>query len=241
MNWHTRYLQQAAWDKPLREYLFKKAGLQEAHRILEVGCGTGPLLREVPARVSAYGVDIDPAALRACKHYAPKAALTRGNAERLPFADGSFEVVYCHYLLLWVNNPLQAVQEMARVGRQVLALAEPDYSRRVDKPEGLKKVGEWQRDALARQGANPFFGAELAETFQRAGLEMVESGKLAEGAVLEADEGWALEWEVLEADVAGRVPAGELQKMRELDAQARKNGERVLYVPTYFAWGRVKK
>jgi len=44
---------------------------------------------------------------------------------------------------------------------------------------------------------------------------------------------------VLEADLAGVAPAEEVQKMRKLDENAWKRGERVLYVPTYFAHGVV--
>jgi hypothetical protein len=31
----------------------------------------------------------------------------------------------------------------------------------------------------------------------------------------------------------------EIQRLKELDESARARGERVLHVPTYFAWGRV--
>jgi hypothetical protein len=49
---------------------------------------------------------------------------------------------------------------MARVSRTVLALAEPDYSGRVDEPAELKSLGEWQTEALQRQGADRL-GAQL--------------------------------------------------------------------------------
>jgi hypothetical protein len=48
-----------------------------------------------------------------------------------------------------------------------------------------------------------------------------------------------LEWSVLEADLAGLVPADELRRMKMMDEQAWERGERVLHVPTYFAWGIV--
>ena len=48
---------------------------------------------------------------------------------------------------------------------------------------------------------------------------------------------WDLEWQVLESDLAGRVPHREIQRLKRLDRQARRRGERVLHVPTYYAWG----
>jgi len=56
--------------------------------------------------------------------------LSGGDASRLPFADGFFDLTYCHYLFLWLKHPLQALQEMKRVTRPggwVATFAEPDY------------------------------------------------------------------------------------------------------------------
>ena len=47
-----------------------------------------------------------------------------------------------------------------------------------------------------------------------------------------------MEWAVIESDLASLIPNHKLQKMKRLDKQARARGERVLHVPTYFAWGR---
>ena len=137
MNWHSRYLQQAEWTRDLRTYLFEQAGLKNARRVLEVGCGTGAILCDLVTPASLHGLDLDPAALAECRVHASAASLTRSDAHFLPYPDQSFDIVYCHYLLLWVHDPLQVVREMARVGRSVLALAEPDYSQRVDEPTAL--------------------------------------------------------------------------------------------------------
>ncbi len=240
MNWHTRYLQQADWTRDLRAYLFEKAGLTRAQRVLEVGCGTGAILADITARASLHGLDINPAALAECRIHAPAANLITGNALSLQYQDAAFDITYCHFLLLWVKDPIQALREMKRVTKpngSVLAFAEPDYTNRIDKPEELMALGKWQLDALKRQGADPSFGARLAESFYEAGIKLVETGPIqSQGLMRDADER-RQEWAVIESDLAGLVPAQEIQRMKVLDLQAWAKNIRVLQVPTYFAWG----
>lgn len=240
MNWHTRYVQQAKWTHNLRAYIFDKINLTQAHHVLEVGCGTGAILSELPTDVHLHGLDIDPAALAQCQVHMRSASLICGNALQLPYSDSSFDVVYCHFLLLWVSDPLQALLEMKRVARKyVIAFAEPDYSQRIDKPDELIQLGKWQMDSLRGQGADPGFGARLAESFFQAGIELIETGTI-QGMENEASvEDWEIEWDVIEADLAGSHSGEAIQKMKELDKAARERGERVLHVPTYFAWGRM--
>jgi hypothetical protein len=54
-----------------------------------------------------------------------------------------------------------------------------------------------------------------------------------------ATEAWESEWEVLEADLAGMVTEQELRRLRAVDHHAIQRGERLISVPTYFAWGQV--
>jgi hypothetical protein len=135
---------------------------------------------------------------------------------------------------------LQSLQEMKRVTKpkgSILAFAEPDYSNRIDKPEELTELGRWQLDALKRQGADPSFGARLAESFYEAGIRLIETGPIqSQGLLRDADER-KQEWAVIESDLVGWVPAQEIQRMKVLDLQAWAKNVRVLQVPTYFAWG----
>lgn len=242
MNWHTRYSQQAKWTRDLRNYIFEKTGLDEAHSVLEVGCGTGAILSGLPKRLNKYGLDIDPAALKECHVNAPDALLVRGNALELPYPDKAFDIVYSHFLLLWVGDPLQALQEMKRVARSggyVIAFAEPDYLSRVDEPSELILLGKWQTEALARQGADPSLGARLAQLFFEAEIPIIETGTIQGQKNEPSPDEWELEWAVIESDLAGLRSDADIQEMKHFDKQARQQRTRLLHVPTYFAWGRI--
>ena len=241
IDWHTRFLQQAAWTRPLRDYLFTRCGLDGARRILEAGCGTGAILAELDSRSFAvHGIDHDLLRLLDARRHAPQARLLCGDALALPYANHVFDITFCHFLLLWVGDPLQALREMSRVtrpGGHVLALAEPDYLHRIDRPAALASLGNWQTTSLRRQGADPGLGLRLAGLFRQAGIEIIEAGPLRAQPAPPADA--QLEWAVLEADLAGLVPHARLEEWKSIDRLARVQGERVLQVPTYFAYGRL--
>src|ERR1051325_1284305 len=150
MDWHRRYLQQAQWTRDLRAYIFRQSGLKNASRVLEVGCGTGAILSELPGYVSPHGLDIDFATLTQSRVHVPAASLIQGNALELPYSTQIFDLVYCHFFLLWVRAPLQALFEMKRIakkGAHIIAFAEPDYTARLDQSCELLRLGEWQTEA----------------------------------------------------------------------------------------------
>jgi len=243
MDWDKRFRQQAEWTRLLRAYLFDKTGLVDAQRVLEVGCGTGVLLAGLPTRAAVHGLDLDPDRLAEARQHAPTAWLARGDALCLPYHSAIFDITFCHFLLLWVLNPLQAMHEMRRVTRPggcVLALAEPDDSGRIDLPKALEPLGRWQAESLRRQGADPNLGRRLGELFAGAGITVIETGCLSKCETHSLMRGeWQMEWGVLEADLAGVVPDEELKRIKKLDEEAWMSGERVLYVPTHYAWGRL--
>jgi len=242
MNWHARYTQQANWTRELRNYLFEQTGIKTAKRALEVGCGTGAILSEIQTR-SLHGLDLRPAPLMEARVHAPTASLTCGDGLSLPYPAECFDLVFCHYLLLWVSDPRKALAEMKRItrpGGYVLALAEPDYSARVDKPAELAVLGRWQTESLQRQGADPTLGGRLAALFDQAGIRLIETGTIeSQGNEAPTSSEWELEWAVLENDLRESVPVDEIQRLKRLDKRAWANGKRILHVPTYFAWGQV--
>jgi SAM-dependent methyltransferase len=246
-DWHRRYQQQAVWTAGIRRYLYELIQIKTARRVLEVGCGTGAITSDLhaftPARV--FGVDLRLDALRLAGTVDPASAFTAADGLFLPFADHSFDVTLCHFFLLWVKDAGRAAAEMARVtrpGGYLLFLAEPDYGGRIDYPDPLTRLGQMQAEALRKQGADPEMGRKLAALLSEAGLKDAEVGVL--GGQWKAgldDAEWRAEWSVLKSDLGGMTSKEELNWLREFDRQARQRGERVLFVPTFHAWGQVEK
>jgi SAM-dependent methyltransferase len=108
---------------------------------LEVGCGDGFGLDRMKALVaSIHGCDNSAAMLAA--NPMPKDCLTKANAYDLPFADGSFELVYCWELLHHVGDPPAAVNEMKRVASRCVLLCEPNSWNPAMAAYGLLKTEE---------------------------------------------------------------------------------------------------
>jgi len=243
-EWHQRFIRQAAWTRTLRHYLFQRANLNQAKRILEIGCGTGAVLSEVsPGSALLYGIDINRQHLDLCALNAPGSTLLQGDAFRLPFPPGSFDLIYSHFLFLWLPRPLEALIEMRRIARpgaMILCTAEPDYGGRIDYPQELVHLGIWQTEALRRQGANPNTGRLLSEIFNQAGLIDIQTGVMGgEWQEVISPDDFESEWATLMRDLSELVEPDQLVAYKEIDRLAWDSGSRVLFVPTFFASGRV--
>jgi SAM-dependent methyltransferase len=248
IDWHHRYRQQAIWTKDIRNYLLDRAMIRSGNSILDVGCGTGVINQELEDKgLNQFGLDIDFNNLKYAFNHVSSTHYVLGDAHNLPYEDNSFDVVLCHFLLLWVNDPKRVLEEMTRVGRQgssIFALAEPDYGGRIDHPLDLAILGKWQTQSLKIQGANPLIGRQLPKLFKGVGLESVETGILGGQWSCDQDwDSWHNEWQILEADlemVTDKISPTKISALKELEKKAYINGERVLYIPTFYAWGIVK-
>ena len=245
-EWHAWFSVQAGWTQPTRLWLYRQAGLAQAGDILEVGCGTGVVAGELTRLGSAcvVGLDIDSEMLSFARRQQHGVTYVQGDAQALPFPGGSFDAVVCHYLLLWLVDPAQGVREMARVvrpGGHVLACAEPDYGGRVDHPPEMVRLGRLQAESLRQQGADPEIGRRLGGLFVAAGLQATV-GVMAGRWDLPAspDDGFEAEWAMREHDLAGLVPSEELRRLRSADRQALADGQRTLFVPTFYTLGKKK-
>lgn len=99
-------------------------GLRLGDRALDVACGTGAFTRDLGLRVGfeglSVGVDLSEAMLARAvaetgREGLPQVAFVRGDAQELPFRDGTFDGVCCFAGLNLFADPERALERMAAV------------------------------------------------------------------------------------------------------------------------------
>jgi ubiquinone/menaquinone biosynthesis C-methylase UbiE len=110
--------ERAAWDRIIDLVTPPRAPLDA----LDAGCGTGFLSFELAARGHRVtGIDFAPAMLEEARRKAAERGVSirfeAGDAEQLPFAAGSFDLVVSRHVLWTLPHPEAAIDEWIRVLR----------------------------------------------------------------------------------------------------------------------------
>lgn len=103
------------------EALLARTPLPRRPRILDAGCGTGGNLQRYASMGEASGVDPSPEAVRFC-HERGFESVERAGLERLPFADGSFDLIAATDVLEHIAAEGEALRELWRVAAPGAAL-----------------------------------------------------------------------------------------------------------------------
>ncbi|PSP27742.1 SAM-dependent methyltransferase [Halobacteriales archaeon QH_2_65_14] len=124
------------WNEAMRDEAIGMLDISPDDRVLDVGCGTGfateGLLRETER---VHGLDQSPHQLaKAFEKFGRRGPVRfyLGDAERLPFASNSFDVVWSSGSIEYWPDPEATLRELRRVGKpggQVLVVG-PDYPNR---------------------------------------------------------------------------------------------------------------
>lgn len=160
-------------------------GVTVGERVLDVGCGSGVVTREVARRVGArglaVGLDPSPALLAVARELAQDADLgdrihfREGSVLQLPFPDSSFDAVLCATVLSHVPGGDTAIAELARVlrpgGRVGVFDIDTDMTAFTHPDRVLtRRIIAAASDATAVDG---WLGRRMPSLFEQAGLKDV--------------------------------------------------------------------
>ncbi|HEX7292105.1 MAG TPA: class I SAM-dependent methyltransferase, partial [Conexibacter sp.] len=161
------------------------ADLAPGARVLDVGCGPGGLASELAARVGAENVAaVDPAPqfVDACRERIAGADVREGVAEALPWADAEFDAALSSLVLAFMRDPDAGVREMARVTRDGGTVAACMWDTTTGGMTMLRIFWTAVREIdPSTQGERALAGTaegDIAQRFERAGLEQVVEGTL---------------------------------------------------------------
>jgi demethylmenaquinone methyltransferase/2-methoxy-6-polyprenyl-1,4-benzoquinol methylase len=179
----------------LRELGLRMAPPRRGLRVLEVGCGTGTNLQKYhQAGGDIFGIDLSPAMLAvAHRKLGPQAHLHRGDASRLPYADGVFDLAIAMLTLHEMPGSIRprVMAEMRRVlkpdGELLLVDFHPGPLRfpkgcsvkpfilLIERIAGREHFKNY-RDFIAHGGLGPLIAAHRLQIVQR---KIVSGGNLA--------------------------------------------------------------
>ena len=122
--------------RPVVQRMIAFAALEPGERLLDVGCGTGVIANQAARRIGpkgrVVGLDISEGMLARAKAEAIRRGVQAwvryqvGDAETLPFVDGSFDCAMCLFTFMHLSRPQHAINDLYRVlspgGRAVIGV-----------------------------------------------------------------------------------------------------------------------
>lgn len=194
-DYFSRYMEESAVE------FMDRLEVPAGSRMLDVACGSGQLALVAARRgIQVTGVDIATNSIEAARgrarHEGLDAEFDEGDAEALPYADGSFDAVVTMYGAMFAPRPELVASEMLRVARPGGLIAMANWTaegfigkmfRAISKfiaPPGMPSPVLWGREETVRERfgdgledlkltrvnyrfSYPFPPAEVVEFFRR--------------------------------------------------------------------------
>ncbi|KAF2112714.1 methylase [Lophiotrema nucula] len=151
--------------------------------LLDVGAGSGTISVSFAKLIPdghVTGVDLNPNILPRARAVAERDGVKniefqQGSVYKLPFADETFDVTFCHQVLIHIGTPWDALREMLRVTKRggIVAAREGDYETECVWPElpELRKFHKLMAGLMSAGGGTPTAGRQLLSWALKAGVE----------------------------------------------------------------------
>lgn len=207
--------------------------LRPGQRLLDVGSGAGTITADLarivgPRNVTALEVGEESAAITGAELHRQgldEVAVVVGDAQALPFADDTFDVVHAHQVLQHLPRPVDALAEARRVTRPggLVAARDSDYEgfRWFPEDPRLDRWLDLYLDVARANGGTPDAGRRLLAWAHAAGFTQVTPGASTWlHATPEAREAW---WRTWSGRITSDPLAAQLEREGRADAAKRED------------------
>ncbi len=198
---------------------FVRPWLSPGLDLLDIGCGPGTITNDlaeavIPGRVTGLDKIILPQAERLARgREIFNVRYVHGSALALPFADASFDLIFCHATLERLSNPSLAIEEAFRVlrpgGRFAVCCRDWEQTHSRISPGPISRALRIQARILQDAGESPSVGSSLPAWLNGHGFRILETGRRDE--LLDAQQ-----IETLAARLRGKGCAPEASALRRL-------------------------
>jgi SAM-dependent methyltransferase len=244
-EWHNRYRDQANWTLEARKFILSEIDLPENPTQIEIGSGTGIILDQTESLTGSrcLGLDINWHNLKFNKTIHPTQKLIMADGYTIPLNSEYFDFVLCHYLVLWIKDPVILFNEMKRItkkGGWICCFAEPDYLGRIDFPIKHQRLGNEQNLGLLEQGIRLDTGRKLAYWMEKTGLSNIYWGIIGSHQSLRlSKEKKSKEWSITKNDLSFKYPPEKVlfEQQQYIDNNAEESA--ISFIPTFYAYAQI--
>jgi len=168
-----------------RSFALDNIDFNDIQKILDVGCGDGVVGFDLLSRstnASLIGIDIETSILEEANNKSPDGFIcdfVASNGAELPFANSSFSMVTCQYVLQHVSNPIQILEEMRRVSYSNAKIIIFEWDDGVNfsyppMPKELNKLFQAKILLIHEKGGDRFIGRKLYHFLHTAGWRGID-------------------------------------------------------------------
>jgi ubiquinone/menaquinone biosynthesis C-methylase UbiE len=173
-----------AFVKMMHQY-FDTMRIDEARRVLDLGCGTGVAGRSILSRPDfageVTGIDLSPyliqvgSDLAAKEGFAGRMHFRVGNTHKLATTDGEFDAVVLHTLISHVDDPLTVLREARRLVKPggMIGIFDGDYASLTFAQDDPNKAMEDDAAIIRSVVTNPRVMRQMPRLLRTAELDLV--------------------------------------------------------------------
>lgn len=173
------------FSRKFYDALFALMKLNPLEAVLDVGCGTGYLLRKISKsyEINGCGIDVEDNMVQVAKKQCPEMNIQRSSCEKTPFDSNEFDIVTACMAYHHFSDKKGFAKEAARILKTggYLYIADPFFPFIIRKIiNGLARVFRVSGQFLTVQEiANQFieYGFELSDYYKKGYVQVVELKK----------------------------------------------------------------